>query len=195
MILIDEVVISRDVVTEEFHCNLSKCKGACCWEGDYGAPLANHEIARLNTALTDIKSALPEPQQKKIEQNGWYRHYKEPGFEGTMLMDDGSCVFMQKSDIGIAYCTIEKMNKDGKTDIQKPVSCHLYPIRVTRNENTGFTALNYDKWDICSAACELGKSMKIPVYRFVKDALIRMFGNEFYTQLDEVAQHLDDDNI
>lgn len=195
MILIDEVLVSRDVVSTDFHCNLDKCKGACCWEGDYGAPLAANEIANMATEMTTIKSALPDAQQRKIEEDGWYRYYDEPKFDGTQLMDDGACVFMQKDEIGIAYCTIERLQKEEKIDIQKPISCHLYPIRVSRNKNTGFTALNYDKWNICDAACSLGKSMKIPVYQFVKDALVRIFGQEFYTQLDEIAHQIEDDNI
>lgn len=193
--MIDEVLISRDVISEDFQCNLSKCKGACCWEGDYGAPLAKHEIHHLEQCIDEIKSELPIAHQDVIDKQGWHRKYKNDTFDGTQLMDDGRCVFMQHSEVGIAYCTIEKLEGAGKIQTKKPISCHLYPVRVAKNENRGFTALNYDRWDICSAACALGRENKVPVYQFVKNALIRMFGQSFYDQLDEIAKKLKEGNI
>lgn len=124
--MIDEVLISRDVISEDFQCNLSKCKGACCWEGDYGAPLAKHEIHHLEQCIDEIKSELPIAHQDVIDKQGWHRKYKNDTFDGTQLMDDGRCVFMQHSEVGIAYCTIEKLEGAGKIQTKKPISCHLY---------------------------------------------------------------------
>lgn len=195
MIIIDEVIISREVVQEDFQCNLQKCKGACCWEGDFGAPVEKEEIDKINSILDDVRQHMTDASIEKLENTGWHRYYEEPKFYGTELMEDGACIFMGKDDLGISYCSIEKVYNEEKTDYKKPISCHLYPIRVTRNEKSGFVALNYDRWDICSAACAQGKKNEIPVYKFVKDALIRVFGQEFYNQLENAYNHLQNKHI
>lgn len=195
MIIIDEIIISRDVVSEEFQCNLQKCKGACCWEGDFGAPLEKDEVQQIDTLLDEIKEHMPAKSIEKLERDGWHTFYDEPQFEGTSLMEDGACVFMGKDEMGISYCSIEKVYNDKKSGYKKPKSCHLYPIRVTRNEKSGFVALNYDRWDICNAACDQGKKSGIPVFMFVKEAIIRVFGEDFYNQLQNVYNHLQNKDI
>ena len=188
MLMIDNVLISDEVLESKFICALDKCKGACCYEGDFGAPLADGEKQILDAIYIKIKPYLNPESNAQIEQNGLYKYYREARSWGTSLMPDGACVFMTKDSNNIAACGIEKAYKDGVTDFQKPISCHLYPIRVKENKEQGFTAVNYDKWDICKAGCKLGESEKMPLYRFVKDALIRKFGIEFYMQL-EAAPH------
>lgn len=183
MIIIDEILVSDDVVEKNFVCNLNKCKGACCWEGDFGAPLNSEEIKILEQNLSSVLEFLDEKSIDFINEKGFHTYYSEKKFEGTNLMEDGACVFLVK-DKGIAYCGIEKANKDGKIPLIKPISCHLYPIRITEDPHTGITMINYDKWDICGDACSLGDELKMPVYQFVKNALIRKFGSDFYEQLE-----------
>ena len=105
-------------------------------------------------------------------------------------MPDGACAFMTRDENGIAQCAIEKSHRDGNTKLQKPISCHLYPVRVKTNPVVDFEALNYDRWDICSAACALGKELKVPLYVFVRDAIVRRYGQEFFDELNEVANDL-----
>ena len=125
-----------------------------------------------------------------IEKRGKYEYFEEPGFHGTTLLANGACAYMIRDEIGIAKCGIEQAHKEGLTDFIKPISCHLYPIRVISEEDQLFEALNYDEWEICSAACDLGKKEQLPIYKFVKNALIRRYGQDFYDQLDATAQHL-----
>lgn len=195
MILIDDVLISSDVVEKNFVCNLEKCKGACCWEGDFGAPLEKEEIRTIKEIMPIMESYLSDRSISKINKDGWSNEFKTPEekFTGTQLHSDGSCVFLAKKG-DTAYCAFEQANNDGKTDFKKPISCHLYPVRVSKNETTGFEALNYDKWDICSAACRLGDKLNIPIYSFVKDAIIRKYGQLFYDRLDQIAQNEKDIN-
>ena len=190
MIIIDEILISDAVVDEHFLCNLNACKGACCWEGDFGAPLEKAEMEKLAVIYEDIKPYLAPEGIAEIEKKGLYTFFEEPKEYGTSLLDNGACVYMTKDPLGIAKCGIEQAHRKGVTDFYKPISCHLYPIRVNKDENRAFEALNYDEWDICSAACTLGKKEKLPVYKFVKEALIRKYGANFYEQLDETVKHL-----
>jgi len=189
MINIGDKLISLDVVEKNFVCNLKKCKGACCWEGDFGAPLNEEEIHVIGEYLNEFKEDLPLRSQEYIDKSPFYKEYDKDKFEGTALHEDGSCVFLSKAD-GIAMCGIEKAHGEGKIPLKKPISCHLYPIRINKDPHTGIQMINYDKWDICSAACNLGDELKIPVYEFTKTALIRRYGEEFYDQLDDIAKHL-----
>ena len=190
MILIQDVIVSREVVDEAFMCNLNACKGACCWEGDFGAPLETEELHTLERIYPEIKPFLSEEGIEVLEKDGLFTYYKENKDYGTPLIDGGACAYITYDDKGIANCGIEKAYRAGATDFIKPVSCHLYPIRVQENEKKGFTAINYDQWDICSAACELGKKEKIPVYKFVKSGIIRKFGKEFFEELDSAVKHI-----
>jgi len=190
MLIIQEILVSDDIVEEQFVCNLNACKGACCWEGDLGAPLEAEELEILKRIYEDIKPFLTAEGIAVIEQEGLYTYYPAAEDYGTPLIDGKACVYLTYDETGIAQCGIERAWKAGATDFRKPISCHLYPIRIKRNEELGFEAINYDRWDICSAACTLGKSLQMPVYRFVKEALIRKYGEDFYEELDEAAAYL-----
>jgi len=190
MVVIQDKIISDDVIEEQFICNLKACKGACCWEGDWGAPLQSAELATLEHIYEEVKPFLRKEGIAVIEEKGLFVYYEEPKEYGTSLLKNGACSFMIYDELGTAKCGIEKAYNEGATDFKKPISCHLYPIRVSENKNTGWEALNYDRWDICSAACELGKKEQLPVYRFLKEPLIRKYGEAFYEELDAAAQHL-----
>jgi hypothetical protein len=188
VLIIDEILISDDLIEAEFVCNLQACRGACCWEGDWGAPLEEAELQTLEHIYPAIRPFLDARGIALIEEEGLYTFYPEAGQHGTPLLEDGACAYLTFEDAGIAKCGIEKAWEAGATDFKKPVSCHLYPVRIKKTPEVGFEALNYDRWDICSAACALGKSLEVPVYRFVKDALIRKYGESFYEQLDAAAR-------
>lgn len=188
MIIIQDVIVSEDVTEKHFVCNLQACKGACCWEGDWGAPLEKAELQTLEHIYEDIKPFLSQAGIDVIEKEGFFLYYDEPKEYGTPLLDNGACAYMTYNETGIAQCGIEQAHKAGKTDFKKPISCHLYPIRVKENPQQGFESLQYDDWEICSAACSLGKKEQVPVYEFVKEAIIRKYGNEFYEALDAAVK-------
>lgn len=195
MIIIEDKLVSDDVFEKQFICNLKACKGACCWEGDYGAPLEEAEKATLDKIYEDIKPFLSPAGQKVIETVGKYTYYqgKEINEWGTTLLDNAACAYMTLEN-GTAKCGIEAAYNAGVTDFKKPISCHLYPIRVSANKQTGFEALNYDEWDICSAACELGKKEQVPVFQFLKEAIIRKYGVDFYEQMEGAAVYIKEEN-
>lgn len=190
MILIDDILVSRELVEEYFACQLSACKGACCYEGDYGAPLDEGELEVIERDFEKIKNFIPEESLAVIDRDGFYNYSKSRKVYETGLMPDASCVFMGKDSLGITYCSIEKAYAKGVTDFKKPISCHLYPVRILENRESGFTALNYDRWDICQSACANGLSSKIKIYEFVKEALIRKYGDAFYEELNAAAEEL-----
>ena len=190
MLMIDNILVSDEVMEAKFICALDKCKGACCYEGDFGAPLSAEEKQILDEIYPNVKPFLNPKSIAHIEKNGLYKYYREMKSWGTSLMPDGACVFMTRDKKGIAACGIEQAFKDDATDFQKPISCHLYPVRIKENKEQGFVAVNYDQWDICKAACSLGEANKMPLFRFVKVALIRRFGKAFYKQLEAAYQHL-----
>lgn len=188
MIIIDDVLISLDVVEEHFVCQLNACKGACCYEGDFGAPLEKAELAILETSYPSIAPFLTDEGREAIKKQGIYTYFKEEETEGTPLLEDRACAYMTYDELGIARCGIEAAFLAGKIDFKKPISCHLYPVRITTAPAQNFEALNYDRWSICAAACQNGKDLKVPIYQFVKEALIRKYGEDFYDQLDAAAQ-------
>jgi len=190
MLIIQDKIISDDIINEQFVCNLNACKGACCWEGDYGAPLEEEEIEILDKIYHKIKPFLTEKGNKAIAENGISVYYQKAKEVGTSLQPDGACAFMTKNELGMAKCGIEEAYLAGEIDWKKPISCHLYPIRVKKDERVLFEALNYDRWDICSAACDLGKKEKVAVYQFLKEPIIRKYGEDFYDELDAAAQYL-----
>lgn len=190
MLIVQGKLIDESLLKEEFMCNLSACKGACCWEGDWGAPLESNELSILEEIFEAVKPYLPAKSLAAIEHKGLYHFYEDPKEYGTSLLDNGACVFMVYDDKGVAHCGIEQAYNDGKTNFKKPLSCHLYPVRISTTAGTQFEHLQYDKWDICSAACKKGKQHQMPVYRFVKEALIRKYGQGFYDELEAGAQHL-----
>lgn len=191
MIIIQEKIISTQLFKKSFVCNLSKCKGACCWEGDFGAPLEDDEQLKIENSLDHILDYLPEENKRSIQESGFSTFYKKMNANGTTLMPDNSCVFMNKDQNGVAVCGIEQAHRDGKTAFKKPISCHLYPIRVSKNKKTNFEALNYDEWDICSAACQLGEEQKVAVFQFLKEAIIRKYGDSFFEEMEAAAEYIE----
>ncbi len=195
MILIeDKVLVSLDVIEEQFLCNLDACKGACCWEGDAGAPLEKEELAILDKIYETVKPYLRPEGVAAIEAQGRYVFVEEGDYQefGTPLVDNGPCAYMTVDTKGIAKCGIEEAYLDGKVDFKKPISCHLYPIRISKYGD--IDAVNYERWDICSAACTAGKKAKLPVYQFLKEPLIRKYGEAVYNELDEVAKDWNTNN-
>ena len=187
MFLINDVFINEEVINENFLCDLKSCKGACCSEGDYGAPLEKEEIKYLNLNMKKLIPYLSKEGKKEVENHGFYKFYNGLNKTGTRLLKGGHCVFL-KVEGGIGHCVIEKAHEKGEIDLVKPISCHLYPIRVEENKENGFSILRYDRWEICSAACDLGDRHKVRIYEFLKAALIRKFGCNFYAQLEELAR-------
>ena len=185
MIQIDDKLISEDLFSEEFVCNLAKCKGICCVEGDAGAPLDEDETHILDEIYPKIKPYLRPEGIQAIEEQGTYTL----DFEGdlvTPLVNNAECAYVIFDEKGYTKCAIEKAYEEGVIDWQKPISCHLYPIRITEYSN--FSAINYHEWDICSDACTLGKELGVKVYQFLKKPLIRKDGEEFYQTLSEAAE-------
>lgn len=193
MLIIQDKLVSDDVVEEHFICDLNACKGACCWEGDYGAPLEEPELAILESVYEEVKPFLSPAGIAAIEAQGKHTWFDGMG-HGTTLIDGGPCAYLTFDGTGIAHCGIERAWAAGATHFRKPVSCHLYPIRISHFDASEVEALNYDRWEICSAACTLGKREKMPVYRFLKEAIIRRFGADFYEELDGAAEFLKQNN-
>ncbi|GAB4130679.1 MAG: DUF3109 family protein [Bacteroidia bacterium] len=188
MIEIGRTLISDDVVEKKFVCDLNACKGACCIEGDSGAPLEDGEEKILEEIYDAVEPYLTEKGKKAIRKQGkWI--VDGDGDKVTPLVDgDKECAYTVFEN-GIAFCGIEKAWKDGKVKFQKPVSCHLYPVRISKYKR--FDAVNYETWDICKPACACGEKLQVPVYKFVKDALIRKYGKEWYGALEMAAKELE----
>ncbi len=185
MLQIGEILVSDDVIEKEFVCNLDKCKGACCVEGDYGAPLEEDELAILKKVYPKVKPYLSKEGIAAIEAQGTHV-LDEDGDLSTPTIGGRECAYAIYDEKNILKCGIEQAHKDGKIDWKKPISCHLYPIRITKKKN--FEALNYHKWSICSPACSLGKELHVPVYKFLKEPLIRKYGKAWYNELEQVIE-------
>ena len=183
MLIIQDKLLEEDILSEEFMCNLDACKGACCWQGDFGAPLEDNEVDLLDEEYKAIKPYLTEEGQRIIDITGTSVYYEEDKMMGTPLLENAACAFMTKDENGIAACGIEQAWNAGATSFRKPISCHLYPIRAEKDHFAAFETLRYDRWDICSAACTKGKENKIKVFEFAKEALIRKYGQEWYEEL------------
>lgn len=173
----------EDVVQESFVCNLNKCKGACCVEGDSGAPLYADELDKLKEIYPKVKPFMTAKGIQAVEEQG--THVKD--FEGdytTPCVDTNKeCAYVTWEN-GITKCAIEKAWENGVIDWKKPISCHLYPIRITQYPE--FDVLNYDRWNICSPACSFGSELKVKVHEFLKDPLIRKYGQEWYQELEDI---------
>ncbi len=184
MILIDDTCISDDIKEKLFVCNLDKCKGACCVEGDLGAPLEEVELPIMDDIYEKVKPYLSAEGIAAIEKQGKYIEDYEGDFSTTTI-NDKECAYAIYDQKGILKCGIEEAYNDGVIDFKKPISCHLYPIRITKYEH--YHAINYDQWSICSPACSLGEELGVPVYKFLKEPLIRAYGEDWYEQLtDEI---------
>jgi hypothetical protein len=187
MIAIDNYLISDDVIEKQFVCDLIKCKGGCCEEGDAGAPLEKQEMKLLQKNFEAIRPYLTKEGIETIEQKGYYHFTTEFGWV-TPAIEGKICAYGHRDEKGIIKCGIEKAYNDGKTTWRKPISCHLYPIKVRKT--SAHEVLNYEPREkLCSPGCALGEKLKIPVYKFLKDALVRKYGQEFYDALDSVAKN------
>ncbi len=186
MIEIENTILSRDLIEKKFVCDIEKCKGLCCVEGDSGAPLEKKEIKLLEKNLYKILPYLRGEGRQVIEENGVYVIDWDSDFV-TPLVNERECAYAI-FDEGIAKCGIEKAYLDKITSFRKPISCFLYPVRVQKLKQ--FDAVNYDKWNICKSAIALGNELKTPIYKFLKEPLSQKYGEEWYNQLKLVATEL-----
>lgn len=187
MLQIDETLVSLDIIEESFLCNLQACKGECCVEGDSGAPVEKEEFAALKKILPEVWDDLSPEAQAIINRQGVV-YIDTDGDMVTSIVNDKDCVFTYYDENNICKCAIEKAYKEGRIDFYKPVSCHLYPIRIQKY--AGFTAVNYHQWSVCKAAKIEGKEKNVKIYEFLREPLIRKFGEEWYDQLKIAANEL-----
>ncbi len=187
MIEVGHVLVHEDIVKENFVCNLNKCKGACCLEGDSGAPLDAAELDILNEIYPKVKPFMTAKGIDTIEKNGTYVTDFEGDYTTPCVDINKECAYVIWEN-GITKCAIEKAYENGAINWQKPISCHLYPIRITKYPE--FDMLNYDRWSICSTACSFGDELKVHVYEFLKGPLIRKYGTEWYAELEEAVSFI-----
>lgn len=185
---IQDKVVSIDLFEKKFVCDLTACKGACCIEGDAGAPLTFEEVSIMEDDLEKIKPFMRPEGIAAVEETGvFYMDWdNEPV---STLVNEKECAFVNFDDKGTALCAIEQAHKAGKTEFKKPISCHLYPIRVKKYNE--FTALNYNEWNICKSACACGDKLDVKVYKFLKEPIVRAFGEEFFTELETVDKEIE----
>lgn len=184
MILVGNVLVSETILERKFACQLNSCKGACCIQGDAGAPLEQDEVEIINTELPNIIPFMSAENIAILQKEG-FSVLDEEGELGTVCGPTGACVFVNMES-GIAVCSIEKAYAAGKTWFKKPLSCHLYPIRAKKYGE--YIALNYHHWDICSEACKAGAEGNVAVHRFLREALTRKLGPSWYKEFDQVAE-------
>lgn len=184
IIQIKDTLVSLDLIEQYFCCDLSKCKGECCIEGDAGAPVTAEEVLKIEEILPEIIDDLPIGSQREIEENG-VAYVDEEGDLVTSLLEGGQCVFATFGPEGMCQCAIEKACRQGRIGFLKPLSCFLYPVRI-KNYPT-FTAVNFHHWKICKCAETLGRSKGIRAYEFLKEPLVARFGREWYDELCEAA--------
>ena len=191
MIAIDNVLVSDAIIEEQFVCDLHKCKGACCVDGDAGAPLHKSELQEIDNVFDQVLPYLNEESVTEINKQGRYVYDKEFGWV-TPTINSQICVYGIVDKQGIVKCGIEQAFLDGKVKWKKPISCHLFPVIVKESRDGVTQYANYEpRQDHCKAACALGKKLKVPVYEFLKEPLVRKFGEEFYEALAATAQHID----
>lgn len=190
MIAIDNVLVSDEIIKEQFVCDLTSCKGACCVDGDAGAPLNKDELDKINEVYDKVLPYLNEESIKELNRQGRYVYDKEFGWV-TPTINSKICVYGITDEKGIVKCGIEQAYRDGKVKWKKPISCHLFPVITKKSRHSDTEYVNYEpREDNCKAACSLGKKLKVPVYVFLKEPLIRKFGQKFYDALEATAEHL-----
>ena len=187
MIQVDDKIISFDVFEKQFVCDLRACKGACCVEGDAGAPLTDNELDVLPHIYNEVKSYMRTEGVAEIEKQGFFV-VDGDGDYTTPLVNNKECAFVTFDKNKTAKCTIEQAYNDGKINFKKPISCHLFPIRIKQYRD--FDAVNYEALNICKPACECGEQLQVPVYMFLKEPLIRLYGEEWYVKLTKAARML-----
>lgn len=191
MIAINNVLLSDQVVEEQFVCDLNACKGGCCVDGDCGAPLTEEETKIIAKVYPTVKPYLLPEYVEEVKKQGTHTIDDEYGFV-TPTVNGGICVYAYTDEVGIVKCAFEKAYNEGKINFKKPISCHLYPIRIKQMD--GYEAVNYEpRKQMCKPACKLGKQLKVPVYKFLKDSITRKYGEEFYDTLDAVAKKMNAD--
>jgi hypothetical protein len=185
MIEIDDKIISTDILRECFACDLGKCKGICCVEGDAGAPLEIDEVDILEEEYENYAPYMTEQGRREVERQG-FMVVDSDGDYTTPLVDNAACAYAFEEN-GVTFCAIERAYREGKCSFLKPISCHLYPIRVVQFRN-GSYGLNYHRWAVCKSAVECGKKIGLPVYKALKEPIIRRFGESFYKSLECAEQ-------
>lgn len=187
MIAIDNVLLSDDVIEAQFVCDLERCKGGCCVDGDCGAPLTEEEAKIIAEILPIVKPYLPQEYIAEIEKQGTHVLDAEHGLV-TPTVNGGICVYAFTDTLGVVKCGIEAAHRDGLIEFKKPISCHLFPIRI--DTSAEYELVNYEpRKTLCRPACKLGKKLEVPVYQFLKEPIIRKYGEPFYEALDAVAEH------
>jgi hypothetical protein len=187
MIEVENTLVHEDLIREEFVCNIAKCKGACCVEGDAGAPLEPHEKEILAEIYPKVKHLLTDKGIEAIERFGTAVIDSDGDLTTPCVDGHKECAYLM-FESGIAKCAIEKAYEQEIVDWKKPISCHLYPIRITQYPE--FDVLNYDRWSICKDACTLGRELQVPIYQFLREPLIRKYGADWYAQLEESVKNL-----
>lgn len=180
-------VVSTQLFERKFVCDLNACKGACCVQGDSGAPLTYEEVDQMEADLDEYLPYMRPEGIAEVEKNGVF-YIDQDNEPVTALVNGAECAFVYFDEKGITKCAIEKAHAEGKTKFKKPISCHLFPIRVKKFDT--MTALNYSEWDICEPACACGDKLDVPVYKFLKEPLIRAFGAEFFSEIELVGSLL-----
>lgn len=184
MIAIGETLISEDIFDKKFVCDLNACKGECCVAGDSGAPLDKGELAILDKIYPKVKPYMNEKGIAAVDKQGSYVLDSDGDYTTTLVSEGAECAFVFFDEHNIAKCAIEQAYLEGKIDWKKPISCHLYPIRIT--DYKAYEAVNYHSWHICKPACECGKQLNVPVFKFLKEPLIRKYGEDWYEELNAV---------
>lgn len=187
MIQIENTLVSEEILERKFVCNLNACKGACCVEGDAGAPLTDEELDELENVFEVVKPYLSEQSIAALEEDLYT--VDADGDYVTKLVDNRECAFVFYDEENCTKCAIEQAYLDGKTTFKKPISCHLFPVRLSKISD--YTAVNYAYWDICDAACELGEKLGVKTYQFLKEPLIRKFGEAWFNELTLVDELLE----
>ena len=184
MILIQDTIVSLEVLEKEFCCDIDHCKGCCCIEGDAGAPVTEEEEQLLTAMLPELLPQMTKEAREVVEKQGIA--YNDPSGERVLsIVNDKDCIFARTDHNGWCYCLIEKrfsgLGDERISGFKKPISCHLYPIRLTKVGN--LTGVEYHRWDICHSSRQLGHKLHLPLYKFLKEPLIRRFGQEWYDEL------------
>ena len=185
MLIVGNVLVSEELIDKCFCCDLSQCKGACCVDGDLGAPVAPDEVAELEEYYPDFQKYMTEEGVAVVENGGTFVFNGGDSFDTPLVESNDACAFAFYED-GVAKCAIEKCFLDGDIPFRKPISCYLYPIRVSRVGD--YEALNYDHWSICKTAVENGERQHLPVYQFLREPLIDKYGAEWYAELEELVR-------
>lgn len=190
---VGDVLLSSDILTEHFCCDLDACGGACCIEGDAGAPITKEEERELERVLPAVWHDLDPRAQKVLNKQGV--SYRDPEGElVTSIVGGKDCCFTCYNEKGICLCATDRAHREGRINWSKPISCYLYPIREKRLSN-GLIALNYDRWTVCHPAVKLGRELQLPIYQFLREPLIRRFGEAWYAELEQLVASLKEEGV